>query len=67
MFNLEIFDNDKIISSKNTDNPPKTGLYLVLAYDQALEKNDYFLSYYREDTKKFYLQELTLEDFTDKW
>ena len=55
MNGLEIFDNEKIKSSLNTKEPVETGLYLVYALDKALNKNDYFLCYFRADTKKFYL------------
>jgi uncharacterized protein YueI len=55
MDNLDIFDNPKIKSSLNTEQPTKTGLYLVYALDKAINKTDYYLVYFREDTKKFYL------------
>ena len=52
---LEVFDNNAIENSGNTERPTKTGQYLVYAYDQALDKYFYFLAYFRDDTKKFYL------------
>lgn len=64
----DIFDNDNIETSNSLDRPSTWCRALVFGYDKGLRKDIYLLAYYREDTKKFYmdvdcLKEKDLESF----
>ncbi len=51
---LDIFENEKIPSSRFLKEPPCSGQYLVVT-SACYEKTQFQLVFYREDTKKFYM------------
>lgn len=68
MCNLDLFNNPNVPNSQTHKIPPVTGEYLIYGYDEGLSKNIFLLVYYRNDTKKFYmdltcLKEKGLEDY----
>lgn len=64
---LGVFDNEKVPSSRFLKEPPCTGQYLAVT-TSCYENTQFQIVFYRDDTKKFYLnldcpEDKTLKDF----
>lgn len=60
---LNIFENEKVPNSRSLSEPPCTGQYLALT-TSAFERTEFQIVFYRDDTKKFYLNLDCPEDRT---
>ena len=68
MEELDVFYNEKVPNSRVLNEPPETGVYLILG-TSITGKTEFQIVYYRNDTKKFYLNLDCPKDrgLTDFW